>query len=106
MFLLVFCFSGGLALFCYDELGGRVIALKWRPAAFTPQLLKPGAAGSQHRMLYQPGDASAADEKKQYTVPNVVEVLAELVEVSGGLIKKVRLPTTSGLLEQLKDAVD
>jgi U3 small nucleolar RNA-associated protein 22 len=97
---------GGLALFCYDELGGRVIALKWRPAAFTPQLLKPGAAGSQHRMLYQPGDASAADEKKQYTVPNVVEVLAELVEVSGGLIKKVRLPTTSGLLEQLKDAVD
>ena len=69
---------GSLALFFYDQLGGRCIAVKWRPAAFLPGPLKPSSA--QHRMLVG-----------EWALPNVGDVLAGMVQASGGLVKAAKV---------------
>ena len=87
---------GALALF-YDGLGGRAIALKWRPAAFLPVPLKPPVA--QHRLYVQRTEGPGA----AWVLPNVADVLAGMVQAGGGLIKRVSLPRGgNGLRRQLQ----
>lgn len=81
---------GELALFFYDGYGGKVITLKWKPSAFLPGALR--AAASQHRLLLQPtGGADASS----WALPNAADMLAEMVEISAGLVKRVTLPKSS-----------
>ena len=94
---------GALAVFCYDDRGGRYVALKWRPAAFLPGPLR--AAHSQHRILLErdvvPEErtASAATGARAkelvsaaWALPNVPQILCEMRELGAGLIRKVVLP--------------
>ena len=83
---------GSIALFFYDGLGGRCIALKWRPSAFLPGPLKVGSA--QHRMLVGSGEDGEATAKA-WALPNIADVLAGMVQAGDGLIVAARLPQSS-----------
>ena len=90
---------GSLALFFYDGLGGRVIAIKWKPAAFLPSSLR--APTAQHRMLVRQSGAATDDaEAATWAMPNVADALAGMVQLGGGLIKSVRMPQTGHALRQ------
>lgn len=90
---------GSIARFFYDGLGGRAIALKWKPAAFLPTALKAPAA--QHRMLVATGcgdkDGAAAEA---WALPNVADALAGMVQLGDGLIKSARVPQASHALRK------
>ena len=86
---------GSLALFFYDGIGGRNIAVKWRPAAFLPGPLK--APSAQHRMLL---DASPVGAEASWALPNVADVMAGMVEAGDGLILAARVPRSSQALRQ------
>ncbi|XP_001365176.3 nucleolar protein 6 isoform X1 [Monodelphis domestica] len=71
---------GDLALFFYDQHGGEVIGVLWRPDGFKPQPFK--AAGVQGRMVVsQNGDL--------VTVPNVEAILEDFAILGKGLVQTV-----------------
>lgn len=90
---------GSIAIFFYDQYGGRVIAIKWRPAAFMPMPLR--AATAQHRiligrtMLTAESGGEHAKPPEPWTLPNISDLLASMVQMGGGLIKKASLPRSS-----------
>lgn len=64
-----------------------------------PVALKPSA--SQHRMLLKrivagAETASGSGDKAvaAWALPNVAELLSEMIETGGGLVKKASLPST------------
>ena len=96
---------GALALFFYDGLGGRQIALKWRPAAFMPTKL--AAAAAEHRTVVPraaaPLDAESGAPPEAWVLPNLADVLAGMVQMGGGLVQTARLPRSGdGLRAQIQ----
>ncbi|KAM9096445.1 nucleolar protein 6 [Sarcophilus harrisii] len=71
---------GDLALFFYDQHGGEVIGVLWRPDSFQPQPFK--ATSVQGRMVVsQRGDL--------VTVPNVEAILEDFAILGKGLVQTV-----------------
>jgi len=69
-----------------------------KPAAFLPTALK--ANSSQHRLLINAGQGGASAAGASWALPNVADVLAEMVEVGAGLVKQVVLPRDSQALRR------
>ena len=89
---------GELAIFAYDGLGGCAIALKWRPAAFLPTPVR--VAATTHRLMMPRVASSATSVEASWTVPNVADVLVEMAEMGGLLVRKASF-ARSGLLTML-----
>ena len=70
----------------------QVIGLKWKPAAFLPAPLK--APSSQHRLLIATAGGAS------WALPNVADLLAEMVEIGGALVKQVAFPRSSQALRR------
>lgn len=104
---------GDLAVACADWVGGGVVALKWRPAAFAPAPLQPESAHlvcpagtpeaaaaeelAARRRQQQPGAAancSAAQRKglsAAAVVPDVVGLLRDVLHLGAGLVDSITL---------------
>ncbi|XP_041957750.1 nucleolar protein 6 [Alosa sapidissima] len=71
---------GDVALFFYDPYGGTVIAVLWKPKAFTPHPFKTGMMGAR---------CVEVSEDKASTVPNVEAILHDFSVLGEGLVHKV-----------------
>ncbi|KAM4876616.1 nucleolar protein 6 [Thomomys bottae] len=71
---------GDLALFFYDQHGGQVIGVLWRPASFQPQPFK--ASSTKGRMAMSQGG-------ELMTVPNVEAILEDFAVLGEGLVHSV-----------------
>ncbi|XP_012882142.1 PREDICTED: nucleolar protein 6 [Dipodomys ordii] len=71
---------GDLALFFYDQHGGQVIGVLWRPASFQPQPFK--ASSTKGRMAVSQGG-------QLVTVPNVEAILEDFAVLGEGLVQSV-----------------
>ncbi|KAG7481304.1 hypothetical protein MATL_G00065380 [Megalops atlanticus] len=71
---------GDLALFFCDPYGGTVIAVLWKPQAFTPQPFKTSQMSA--RRVEVTGEEAR-------TVPNVEAILEDFCIMGEGLVKKV-----------------
>ncbi|GAX78374.1 hypothetical protein CEUSTIGMA_g5816.t1 [Chlamydomonas eustigma] len=71
-----------LAAFCADYHGGTHVGIKWKPAAFLPSFVQ---ATTAHTAL--PCTLSlSAESKKISCVPNLVQVLSDMLEIGEGII--------------------
>nr|XP_012318628.1 nucleolar protein 6 isoform X2 [Aotus nancymaae] len=71
---------GDLALFFYDQHGGEVIGVLWKPSSFQPQPFK--ASGTKGRMvMFQGGEL--------VMVPNVEAILEDFAVLGEGLVQTV-----------------
>ena len=66
------------------RLEGRAIYVRWKPSAFVPQPFKVGAARAMIALPANASDGAAA--ALVLMVPNVLEALAEMVEMGQGLL--------------------
>ncbi|XP_012671410.2 nucleolar protein 6 [Clupea harengus] len=71
---------GDVALFFCDPYGGTVIAVVWKPKAFTPHPFKTGMMGARRVEV---------TEDKPSTVPNVEAILLDFSVLGEGLVHKV-----------------
>uniref|UniRef100_A0A8C8D3U6 Nucleolar protein 6 n=1 Tax=Oncorhynchus tshawytscha TaxID=74940 RepID=A0A8C8D3U6_ONCTS len=71
---------GDLALFFYDPYGGTVIAVLWKPKAFTPLPFKTS------QMVARRVEVSG---EEAHTVPNVEAILEDFRVMGQGLVKSV-----------------
>lgn len=67
------------------RLEGKAIAVRWRPAAFMPRPFKPAEA---HLMLPLPAHEEGG---AALMVPNVAEVLAEMLALGRGVLTRAEL---------------
>jgi U3 small nucleolar RNA-associated protein 22 len=102
---------GDLAVCCADYVGGSVVALKWRAAAFAPTPLRPEAAhlvcpagsaeaapAEELAAARQPAAAAAAAASSRAAglsaaavVPDVVGVLTDALHLGAGLVESIQL---------------
>lgn len=101
---------GDLAVCCADYIGGSMVALKWRPAAFAPASLRPeqahlacpagSAEAAPAQELAARRQGSAAPNGKQQeggglsaaaVVPDVVGVLTDALQLGAGLVESIHL---------------
>ena len=106
---------GELALFLFDELGGEVIAVVWKPAAFLPSRFKVSSASSTIPLtsdfsaevfsaldtLAQGGAAAAGNKKPKKSagergeallvLPNIAQVVANIRHLGKDLVKDIVL---------------
>lgn len=85
---------GHLGTFCADAHGGRVVAVKWDPAAFAPAPLQVATAHTSLPCQFTAGAGGAASLQQQQAVmavPNVVQVLHEMAAIGEGLTAQVLL---------------
>ena len=73
---------GDLAMFFYDQLGGDIVAVVWKPAAFLPC---PFRVTEVHNRI--PIEVSQLD--KVQTVPNIVSILADCQSLGKGLVERI-----------------
>lgn len=71
---------GDLALFFYDQHGGEVIGVLWKPTSFQPQPFKASSAKG-HMMVSQGGEL--------VMVPNVEAILEDFAILGEGLVQAV-----------------
>ncbi|KAB0392685.1 hypothetical protein E2I00_019301, partial [Balaenoptera physalus] len=71
---------GDLALFFYDQHGGKVIGVLWKPTSFQPQPLK--ASNTKGRMVVSQGG-------ELVMVPNVEAILEDFAILGEGLVQAV-----------------
>ncbi|KAB1252201.1 Nucleolar protein 6 [Camelus dromedarius] len=71
---------GDLALFFYDQHGGEVIGVLWKPTSFQPQPLK--ASNTKGRMVVSRGG-------ELVMVPNVEAILEDFAILGDGLVQAV-----------------
>ncbi|XP_027472655.1 nucleolar protein 6 isoform X2 [Zalophus californianus] len=71
---------GDLALFFYDQHGGEVIGVLWKPSSFQPQPFK--ASNTKGRMVMSQGG-------ELVMVPNVEAILEDLAVLGEGLVQAV-----------------
>lgn len=71
---------GDLALFFYDQHGGEVIGVLWKPTSFQPQPLK--ASNAKGRMVVSQGG-------ELVMVPNVEAILEDFAILGEGLVQAV-----------------
>ncbi|XP_012625602.1 nucleolar protein 6 isoform X1 [Microcebus murinus] len=71
---------GDLALFFYDQHGGEVIGVLWKPTVFQPQPFKASSAKG-HMVVSQGG--------KLVMVPNVEAILEDFAVLGEGLVRAV-----------------
>uniref|UniRef100_A0A452SLY1 Nucleolar protein 6 n=1 Tax=Ursus americanus TaxID=9643 RepID=A0A452SLY1_URSAM len=71
---------GDLALFFYDQHGGEVIGVLWKPSSFQPQPFK--ASNTKGRMVMSQGE-------ELVMVPNVEAILEDLAILGEGLVQAV-----------------
>ncbi|XP_072815347.1 nucleolar protein 6 isoform X2 [Vicugna pacos] len=71
---------GDLALFFYDQHGGEVIGVLWKPTSFQPQPLK--ASNTKGRMVVSRGG-------ELVMVPNVEAILEDFAVLGDGLVQAV-----------------
>nr|XP_021547319.1 nucleolar protein 6 [Neomonachus schauinslandi] len=71
---------GDLALFFYDQHGGEVIGVLWKPSSFQPQPFK--ASNTKGRMVMLQGG-------ELVMVPNVEAILEDLAVLGEGLVQAV-----------------
>uniref|UniRef100_A0A9L0RB84 Nucleolar protein 6 n=1 Tax=Equus caballus TaxID=9796 RepID=A0A9L0RB84_HORSE len=71
---------GHLALFFYDQHGGEVIGVLWKPASFQPQPFK--ASNTKGRMVVSQGE-------ELVLVPNVEAILEDFAILGEGLVQAV-----------------
>lgn len=86
---------GHLALFFFNGVERRTIALSWKPQAFLPAKFR---AVTSHLLAPLPtlrsddsGDSDGAAGSRTLAVPNVFEVLAEIRRMGGSMIRSVEL---------------
>lgn len=105
---------GDLAVVCADWVGGRQVALKWRPPALAPAPLRPEvahlccpagtpeAAPAEELAAQRRGAAPAAGQQEQQggedeglsaaaVVPDLVGVLADALQLCEGLVASAHL---------------
>jgi U3 small nucleolar RNA-associated protein 22 len=88
---------GHLAIFCCDSTAGLpVVAIKWRPDAFLPQLLRPALAQGSLQLSLTTLDAVRGGVGKPgartgLIVPNMPQVLHEIQLMGLGLVQRVLL---------------
>ena len=107
---------GELALFLFDELGGEVVAVVWKPTAFLPSRFKVSSASSTIPLtsdfspevfsaldtLAQGGAAAAVGAKKPkkssgergealLVLPNIAQVVANIRHLGKDLVKDIVL---------------
>ena len=79
---------GGLALFFHDQLGGKFVAVKWRPRAFLP--VPFSVARTQHCLLI---DRTATSEARpsppSWLLPDVASVLEGMRTAGGALVHQI-----------------
>jgi len=75
---------GDIALFFYDQLGGGVVAVVWKPAAFMPRNFR--VTDAQHALPLE-----VKGIKGVQTVPNIVSVLADFRSLGEGLVESVEM---------------
>lgn len=73
---------GSVAVFCADYVGGAVVGVKWRRAAFAPAPLRPETA---HAM------APAARGPPLEGAPDVEAILADAAALGAGLVESVEV---------------
>ncbi|XP_045418924.1 nucleolar protein 6 isoform X1 [Lemur catta] len=71
---------GDLALFFYDQHGGEVIGVLWKPTSFQPQSFK--ASSAKGRMVVSKG-------RELVMVPNVEAILEDFAVLGEGLVQAV-----------------
>lgn len=71
---------GDLALFFYDQHGGEVIGVLWKPTSFQPQPFK--ASSTKGRMVVSQGE-------ELVMVPNVEAILEDFAVLGEGLVQAV-----------------
>ncbi|XP_004372388.1 nucleolar protein 6 isoform X1 [Trichechus manatus latirostris] len=71
---------GDLALFFYDQHGGKVIGVLWKPTSFQPQPFK--ASSTKGRMVVSQGG-------ELVMVPNVEAILEDFAVLGEGLVQNV-----------------
>lgn len=71
---------GDLALFFYDQHGGEVIGVLWKPTSFKPQPFK--ASSTKGRMVVSQGEETLV-------VPNVEAILEDFAILGEGLVQAV-----------------
>lgn len=71
---------GDLALFFYDQHGGEVIGVLWKPSSFQPQPFK--ASSLKGRMVVSRGG-------ELVTVPNIEAILEDFAVLGEGLVQAV-----------------
>ncbi|TYZ58379.1 hypothetical protein PybrP1_001999 [[Pythium] brassicae (nom. inval.)] len=80
---------GHLALFFFNGVERRAIALSWKPQAFLPAKFR---AVTSHLLAPLPAARGDGDDgARTLAVPNVFEVLAEIRRMGGGMIRAVAL---------------
>jgi len=73
---------GDLAMFFYDQLGGDVVAIVWKPTAFLPGDFRVTEAHNRLPLEMQ-------GKKHVQTIPNILSILKDIEALGEGLVERV-----------------
>ena len=79
------------AIFLWNALHGKEIGIIWRPKTFLPKKFAILNCKRRSAVASDSTEANSSNSAAQWTVPNVDELLSEIVHSSEGLIVNVKL---------------